>query len=388
MRKPLTGIGTIVGFAAILFLLTMTAYAAEKYKVIEIPTGQRLIDSYPLGTVRMYPSVLNHGMSWLDNTRLLFPGFTPVPSPPLRGISGKTDSGVFIWDIEENKVTRYSNEVGFCHAAGWIYLLGEAQYDTVKQSGRMNYRVGPIGQEKAGLCIYDTKQESDCIHGVNLSCRPADYTARPLGPQSQLLVELRSGDGAIVANPSTRNRPRDTTREQVIEMSRRPIWLVNQAYPQGRNLPIQEVEKIHSAAYSEYAKKYILLTDIPKNGKPGVHSNWPIHLKQPVYLLDRNGDVETIEVPNPKTEKERDWTNIDIALPTRAGIIFDGSHGRKGGGIFLYDGKQVTTIDVGQVRALAVTPDGCKAAWAIINDYGRGLLDQRIKYMNVCQGGH
>lgn len=390
MRKPPTGIGTIVGCAAFLFLLTITAHAAEKYKVIEIPTGQRLIADSFTG-VAICPNSVNFSLAWLDNYRLLLSGFTPLPPTVRPHHSEKGESGLYIWDTHTGAVSRHGDGMEFCYADGRIYV--EVKYEKDNSTGKSvkSYRWGDFGREVSGECRFDGKAFTGCIGPeLNLSLKPPEYSRPPLGPQSWLLANLRSGDGAIIADPSTRNRPRDATKEQIIEMSRRPIRLVNQDYPQGRELPIQEVERINSAAYSEFAKKYILLPIAPKNGKVGViNTSWPEGLRQPVYMLDRNGDVEVVAIPNPRAREKGHGTWIRHALPTQAGIIFyDGNNPTLGGGLFIYDGKQVTTIDVGQVRALAVTPDGCKAAWAIINDYGRGLLDHRIKYMNVCQGGH
>jgi hypothetical protein len=164
--------------------------------------------------------------------------------------------------------------------------------------------------------------------------------------------------------------------------SRQPVLLVSQRYPRGKPLPIQEVERIGSgiATYSDYKQKYLLVGAIPKNGQPGHFTNWPADTPQPIYLMSNDGEVEVIHVP-----KLNDWVMIHQAMPSQRGFVYWGSHGRTGGGLFIYDASRNVALDRGQVNAFAVSPDGCKVAYAIINDYGRGpSLDYKIRCLDLC----
>jgi len=218
-----------------------------------------------------------------------------------------------------------------------------------------------------------------------MSCKPtssADQVAL-LGPDSKVVVNLRSGDGLIAAKPSVdKLLHRKLPYEELVRLSRQSIVLVNQHYPNGKPLPIQEVEKVGSGftAYSQYKQRYILVGAIPKDGPPGNFNNWPVDLPQPVYIMNTDGGVETTAIP-----KLQDWTAIHLAMPSQRGLVYWGSHGRTGGGLFLYDGQRNDALDRGQLRTFAVSGDGCKVAYAIIGDYGVGpSMDYRIKYMNLC----
>lgn len=363
------------------------ARAEVPYSIVEVPTGQRLIQLLTLGA-RGCPTSVSFGLAWLDNRRLIYAGFTPVPSPVSRFKSAMQDEGIFIWDVESGEVGRYADEPEFCYADGRIYVQDRVRKGATPNSGSQAYRLGRFGKEQAGVCRFDRGESTGCPGVLNLSLEPRAYTPTPLGPASRRVTELRTGDGVIVANPTYKHRPKDIPYEQMVEMSRRALVLVNDAHPQGKPLPIQEVEDLrHFVGYSEFARRYVLVPGTPRNGQPGLSTNWPDRLPQPVYLMSPAGEVEVVEIANPKSGAEREWISIVGAQVTRAGIVFIGS-GRNGGGLFLFDSQRIASIDIGLMRTLAVSPDGCRVAWAIINDYRRGMNDYRIKYMNVCTGAH
>ena len=206
----------------------------------------------------------------------------------------------------------------------------------------------------------------------------------PFGSESRLLFDLREDDGMLVVARRWSDTKQKLTREEIVALSHQSILLVNKQYPKGKELPIQDVEGIESrsAAYSEYAKKYTFVGWTPKGSQPGRQTNWPEKRPQPVYLMDKNGNVEIVEIP-----KSEEWSGIFMAMPSREGLVFGGGHGRTGGGLYVYNGKQVEAIDRGRVGTFSVSPNGCKVAYSIVNQYGPGDNEFVIKFVNLCNHG-
>ena len=363
---------------ALLGAVSSWALAAD-YVLTEVPTRQR----FRMGTYDLVKGKFHEerGIVWLDNRRVIFKGNQYSED------FDRNDQGTFIWDVEQRTVIRYGDETQFCYANGWIYLSNSPRGDEKLNKSAFAYRYGPFGKEKPGFCERRGAEYRDCIRDVNMSCRAveASVTKKLAGPESRLILQLREGDGALVVEKSWRDLPKGASKEEKEAQSRRSILLRSGRHPLGKPLPIQEIEEIGRTgpAYSTYAGKYVLTPANPKDGALGLSTNWPEGRAQPVYLVSPSGEAEEVAIP-----KLRDWTNVFQAMPTRSGIVFKGAHGRTGGGLFLYDGAIVDAIDRGQVGTLSVSPDGCKVAFSIINDYGKTSdMRFRLKYVDICGGG-
>lgn len=360
-----------------------SSWADARYKIIEVPTGQRLFDK----SSSYERSLEARGLAWLDDHRLMFVGYTPVrPESPRRLYSDIKDLGIYIWDTESGQVSRYGSENSFCYADGWIHMQ-EAAVDgegpDYLRPSWVNYRFGPLGKERSSTCTVKYGKQFNCPGKLDMSCKPAEYVQspadkRPLGKESFIVAWLRSGDGVVV-NPIDSRRSSSQEERRIARLG--PLLLINKKHPRGRPIDIQIGEGIWNYTYSDYARKYVLVTSRPKNND-GSSQKWAADVPQPVYLMDHEGQMETVPVP-----KLAVWQTIFDGLPTRAGLAFNGTPERTGGGLFLFDGKQVETLDLGQLHTLAVSRDGCKLAWAIINDYKHVPMDHRIKFTNVCTGG-
>lgn len=220
---------------------------------------------------------------------------------------------------------------------------------------------------------------------ANMSCKPREYGGQPLGKESSVVMELRSGDGAIVSMAAGEL---PNSLEEIKKYYSRLLMLVSKRHPAGKALPITRLEEIipWRAAYSAYAERYVFLTQRPPDGEPARTTPWPKGLAQPVYLMDTDGRVTPIQVP---------WRveagMIHLAMPTRAGLVYQagGSNPNDWGGLFLYDNREVWSLDRGRVETFAVSPDGCRVAYAIINDFGKikNVRFNHIKSINFCEGG-
>lgn len=389
MIKVHSKMNRVGALCALFVLLSCTwdlpkpTWAVEPLRIVELPTNQRW-GGTTRDTITEWRS-----LAWLDDRQLMYAGFTPGKYNA-RGISSEhLDFGIFIWDTQSNQVRRYSDDENFCYANGWIHRQSPTSLEDPANPAQGGYtpevtvHFGPVGQEKAKSCplINDPrfahKYSEGCqveIFALNMSCKPKEYRHRqpPLPSDIYVAAQLRTGDGAI-GHPDGADPHKEVTQ---------PFRLFNNRFPSGKPLPILGIEGMGVVTYADFAGKYVLIGTDPKDGKAGVHTNWPEGKPYPVYLMNRDGQVEQIDIP-----KVADWVGVHIVQLSRAGLIYYGSHGLTGGGVFRYQpGGRHDALDRGQVGTITVSPDGCKAAWAIINDYGRGPLESRIKYADLCQG--
>lgn len=322
-----------------------------------------------------------HGLAWLDDRRIMF----------VAALQDKEveSTGIYIWDMASNSVSQYSNHVRFCYADGYIVAFGppKRRYD-LESSELVPVSYGQMGKEKNDVC--DTKTRDGCPPQVgNMSCKPREYNASPLGKNSTIMLELRSGDGAIVntAVHKTADEGGPSTREAIKAYYDRPLILHNKNNPAGKLLPITATEEIvpWRSIYSGYSKRYVFLTSRPADGEPWHTMPWPPGSSQPIYLMTTDGTVQVIQVPSRPS-----WVGITLAMPSRAGVVFAGSggHANGWGGLFLYDNREVLQLDKGRIESFAVSPNGCRVAYAIINDFGktRNVRFNRIKSINFCDG--
>jgi hypothetical protein len=322
-----------------------------------------------------------HGPAWLDNRRVLFFGALPNKELETRGL--------FIWDVVANTVSQYSSHVRFCYADGYIVAFGASPPRTdPERPALVPVRYGQIGKEKDDIC--DIKTRKGCPPAPkNMSCKPGEYTASPLRDYPNVEVDFRNEHGAILSKGRAKNVDEGgpSKMEERKAFYDYPLILHNKQYPAGKPLPITAIEEIksHRSGYSEYLKRYVLLTERPTDGEFGRFTIWPPGRAQPVYLMSSDGTVETIQVPSRSS-----WSTIHLAMPSWAGMVFMGSGGyqEQWGGLFLYDGREVWDLDRGRMETLAVSPDGCRVAYAINNDYGktRNVHFNSIKSINFCGG--
>jgi hypothetical protein len=323
------------------------------------------------------PGSHGSGLAWLDNWRVMFSGV-------LLHKDRTEKRGIHIWDVAANKVSQYSEHVKFCYGAGYIVAVGPRQErNDEKRSAISLISHGVLGQERNETC--DSLTGKGCQGMLNMSCKPREYVGQPLGNESSILLELRSSDGVIVSLSAGGLLD---SLEKIKKYYSKPLMLVSKRYPKGKSLPIAAIEEpmARGAAYSDFAQRYVLVPHRPIDGEPRHSTNWPKERPQPVYLMSSDGAIDAIQVP-----WRAEWTTVISAMPTRSGLIFmgGGGHSNQWGGLFLYDNREVWSLDRGRVETFAVSPDGCRVAYAIINDYGKikNVRFNSIKSINFCEGG-
>lgn len=361
------------GKRALIILLAVLLPSVVRAWEAGVPVTRKA--DYPvqrLPTEHIFPSIFaresreKNGLVWLDDRRMMFVGM----------LANQIETrGLYIWDVIANTVSQFSNDISFCYADGFIVAYGVAQErNDPERSALTPIRHGKVGQTKEDIC--DSKTGKGCLRALNMSCKTRVYldNLQPAGPKWRVTFELRDGDGVLLAPTGSEEGERSKTR-----------MLLNRHFPEGKVMPFSRVP-IMGAAYSKYKHRYALTPWWPADVPGRTSSSWPSGRPQPVYLMNpEDGLVDEILVP-----WRAEWTTIHLAMPTRAGLIFIGSggHANEWGGLFLYDNREVWSLDRGRVETFAVSPDGCRVVYAINNDYGK-IRDSRnhIKSINICEGG-
>lgn len=309
------------------------------------------------------------GLAWLDNQRVMFVGV-------LLQQNKHEVRGLHVWDVVAGKVSQYSTHTNFCYAAGYLVAFGPWQpRNDEKRSGMSPIHYGLLGQEKDETC--DTLTGKGCQGLLNMGCKPRAYinNPQPIGAKWRATFELRDGDGVLLSPTGSEEERKGKT-----------AMLLNKHFPEGKVMPFSRVP-IMGAAYSEYKRRYALTPWWPADDLGRTSSSWPKGRPQPVYLMNpEDGAVEVIPVP-----WRAETGTIHFALPAKNGLVYKagGSYANDWGGLFLYDNREVWSLDRGRVETFAVSPDGCRVAYAIINDFGKikNVRFNTIKSINFCEGG-
>lgn len=293
--------------------------------------------------------------------------------------------GLYVWDINANTVTRYSSHTEFCLADGYISAFGPST-SRQDRTALSPVRQGLLGKEQDGFC--DSRTGKGCRGRLNMSCLQSKYFGKaPLGQYARYIVELRSGDGAIV-DPVDRLLLRDPLTNKTLDEKKaffgQPLLLLNEQFPHGRPLPITALEGLipQKVTYSKYGERYVLVTERPKDGIPGYTSIWPPNVPQPLYLMSRNWVVEEVDVP-----PANGWSKIQLASIAVRGIVFLATAAPRNGwgGLFLYDKQRLWQLDRGQPYTFTVSDNGCKVAYAMDNEYDKKPISYlRIKMITLC----
>ena len=298
---------------------------------------------------------------WLDNTHVLFWGFTGVePGPGVQIGPGKEvrllNEGYYVWDIEQNTVTkdaRFEQSHPLCingHTKSYVF--------TYSPDGKTSKRRAFVDGQEIAL------PERTWVNPI--SCRAA--TARPPwvvnGRATRPLLEEHGYlDRGIFGEDRHSHSPILYYRTDVSE----PISL---------GLEGRHVDPLFT--YCPFADAYLL-----RGGIGTYHA--PL-----LWFLHPTGTVEQIFNPDGKPWANYSWSWLAL---TKRGPIFASLHTASSqsseAGLYLWDGKILMNIRRGYFSWGVVSPDGCKMAFSAHN---RGkdvpLVNRnRLQIVDVCQGG-
>lgn len=307
------------------------------------------------------PSSHDPSIAWIDNDQLIFAGQKSNTDPKKVSFApGK----IYIWSETSKTARVYSEEsgLGLCFSQGRIsFIVGR---DNEKR--RVTFVQGMLGSEKR--VERSSIMEGELFSNFDCKFRKRDEFV-PRFPREREHLVLREGDGYLTLRPDDINEYRSYPRNITLYREKNALPVT---------LPITWDEGAGSwgTAYSDYLKAYVIqpVNLVPAKG-PG---NWAPEEPRVVYLLHAaSGQVERLVFPR----------SDDFAQPrpTKNGWIYIGGNIYKTYGLYEYKNNTVRKLDVGNVKKIVVSPDGCKAAVAINNLHlSAPSPPTSIKIFNFC----
>jgi hypothetical protein len=277
---------------------------------------------------------------WLDSDRVLFAGQRGLPP------SGKHGLGIYLWDLRTNSISLYAEGSTLCYFQGFI------RYLTSGRGGQAMIVEGRFGEEK----IRPRWPEDETSHQSPSDCRVYPSKTVPRNEFGFALVPLAEGYGFLdFGNQRT-----------AFPFRSWPIVLLREIHGPSVNLPIESREvAFNKIEYAPHLRAHVLYGMQPKGGG----GSWPAGRAQPIYLLDGNGTVQIRTIPYGP------WIGgqaVVYAAPTARGLFFTShqvvnrlSTGGHAGGAYVVEAGRVRQLVSGIPESARVSPDGCRAAWAL-----------------------
>jgi len=311
---------------------------------------------------------------WLDEDRVLFSGVIPRSYEQRNDAMQVLSKGIFIWDTRDGSVIRYADIYGYlCHHAGYVSYLHRLT------DRHVVFRDGLLGQEKETLSP-GAAQERALLSP--LTCR-LPRGARPQLARGHEPFALLDGHGFLDL--------RDHYGVALVDLDQ-PVLLYRPDAAQPVALPVTRIEvDANRIRYFEFNDSYLLWGARPRGAPAGKLKPWPTGMPHPVYLMTAAGEVTTLEIPYTPWMADGEFDLV----PTRAGL-FVVSHNmlerqRSGeAAAYLLGAQGVTPVMPGYVEYMAVSPGGCKVAFArrAGTDYfNRPGQEPRIQMLDVCKAG-
>ncbi len=283
--------------------------------------------------------ILPRQIFWLDRDRVLF---AATPGGKSEKRSG---SGIYIWDIPSNQVSKYADGGRLC------YFQGVIRYGARGTGGQAMVVEGRFGEEK----IRPRWPEDEKSYESPIDCQVYPYAKIPRNEFNAPLEPLAFGHGFLDFG--------DLHTARQFRSSPIKYWRKLESIPV--QLPIESREVL--AVELEYAQSldvYVLYGRDPK----GTVGPWLPGKPHPVYLLRTNGTVDLRNIPYGP------WVGAPVAYvsPTLQGVFFT-SHqvvnrlptGGHAGGAYVVEAGRVRQLASGIPESARVSPDGCRAAWAL-----------------------
>ncbi|MEO8186563.1 MAG: hypothetical protein ABI580_04275 [Burkholderiaceae bacterium] len=318
---------------------------------------------------------------WLDSSRVLFNGGTlsavsKARYPESEEAAKWANPWTFVWDTASDNVERISDWNTVCYSPTYIRQYKRPKYDSL----RGKYRLGPLGKEmelnaEAMSKRIKKDEAQQRIYRNSFDCREyAPSEIVPPIPPDRKVVLLREGDGYLDLGS------RDPVRRSIEMKSGHDIRWYHPTAESGVDLgmPLAHNFGLHSPRYSSYSEEYVVVPAAP-DAKTSKGSTELIY-----YVLHPSSlSAEKVTIPN--FAPGGGFTQGRIER-TKSGWVFSGSGNPwlRWAGIYHYDSKKVTRIDLGSVTALSVAPDGCKVAYTINKRNTEMGSPIEVNYVNLC----
>lgn len=267
-----------------------------------------------------------HRIYWLDNDRVLFTGYEiNLEKIDKQGRYGR-EQNIYIWDTRENRRSIYVK-----NASLGCYFRGYIGYSIIEGPSKK----GPMGQERTYLDIHYSKETwegepPEWEEGVKhhpITCKAYHWNGRgfPLLPEHGYIAR------------STQLPEKEPSHI---------IW-----YPKeqtdGHALPIPNTNRLWDSRFVEFLDAYVIYAEFTTG----------------YWLFKPSNSVTRVDLP----AIEGGWYDF---LPMQRGVFAVGgmtSVKRKDDpgnrGAYWVEGSKAHQIMSGYVKAMNVSPDGCKVAF-------------------------
>jgi len=298
---------------------------------------------------------------WIDNARVLFPGYRNPLSP---GDRSSSNSVLYVWNLGA-RALRVHAEIPdgdyICYANGYVSYA-------VRKDGKRYVREGMFGGETRREWVPPAPLSK--IERNQFTCKDIDLSAADKVYPGFLFIPLRDGDGYFGWQ----------RRQASAEAANSPLFFL----PTGKGsnpiaLSIQASQK-RRITYSAYKGAYVIerseLARKDSDSAPGGRA----------WLLFPTGKTAEIQIP------DGPWLRATWGYaPTRKGwVLSSRATGRRSdfdvgdAGIYLVNGNVAQRLIVGFPGAPAVSPDGCKVA-ATINPLTGPGLNATLRIIDFCK---
>ena len=341
--RPTTSMSTHAARASIAMAIAivLTSTSARAYEVVD--TGVP-------GRSEVY---------WIDNERVLFPGFQRQSRSSERA---SLRSVLYLWDLATKRPSIHAEmpEGGYiCYSGGFISYA-------IHRSGKRFIREGTFGAEKERE--WSPPAPSARIDRNQLTCRDMDLADLEKIYPGFFFVPLRDQDGYYGWKKL----------ESTADATKSPLYYLSSGKgktPIALPLAVNEKDRV---SYSEYLRAYVI------EYTPSVRLE---HTTGKVSFLYTSGKVEVHTIP------AGPWLRGSVGYtPARAGIVlsspavgFKSESDPGDAGVYLVRGTKVDRMIVGfPSRYVAVSPDGCKAA-AVVRVQKPADVMATLRIIDMCK---
>lgn len=319
------------------------------------------------------PKIIAPSMYWLDNSRLLFAGLKTSDMDAAIAAKDPTREKrlkkLYIWDARDKSVHLYADRyvMELCYANGRISYITASDYKT----HRWTEWEGTLGSEQMTEKPWPAQTAVRSI----FTCKTHDLSQLgPPAPKNRSIVVLREDKSYLDLGPAIG-----------VDRAGRSGWPMNLTLYNANDrralvLPMTWDEDFSPlrVRYSRYMNAYVVSPWAPRGAEIGRHIPWPRGEPLVVYLLWVDGRTERTTFPYWPAEYLID------PHPIRGGWIFGGGKLQRTAGLHFFDGSKVTTVDLGFVKEIAVSSNGCMAAVAIQNRPNEMGTPDNVKVFRFC----
>lgn len=337
-----------------------------------------LLAAVPLLSAHAAPQVLDAGyrlarhgkLYWIDSDRVLFYGGTAKQRLGKRNdrAKGPGSGGTYIWNVRSGALE---------HISEWEITCYHPDYSTWSlmhaESGQRRFKAGKFGQETELSSEERKLQSAPGQMRDDFTCKTHSRSdLSPPAPRGRRIIVLRDGDGYLDFGHEISFEPTPQFES---------IVFYRHASSEPMQLPLLVKERLSSPVYSEFVDAYILFPSQDRSRPNTSDPVWPKERPQPIYQLNRDGQLKTTIVP------AGEWHDVHHPTPTKAGLIFSGGDFYRNLGLWLLEAGKVRRLIAGYVHALKVSPNGCEAAIGIQLKHLEMGTPIHLKVVDLCVGG-